>query len=296
MNKSFRYFFSISVLLCACCLPGPSRAMSYADYLRLLHASPAYQAADRELNAVWANAKKSLARETFCALRQEQRLWLKERDSLAAAFMAQKLPLDQAYARITRDRTAVIAEFLQKDAAMREEARAVCLTVVQTAQAIKPAVQAKPFFAQASRALLHRALVWQMGKPVAEGQVSLRRYGVSEQSNQASAKPSLDLCDAFRISTRFYYGHYVPRPFVSLNLSVKKGRRVSSLMVNNYEIRRIKRYSKDLPQWKRRSDRILELNLFTDTILNDIAIVYNDGTMCRIDNISVDKDMTNPYN
>ena len=269
--------------------------MSYAEYIRLLHASPEYQAADRELNAVWAKAKKSLARETFCALRQEQRLWLKERDSLAAGLMAQKFPVDQAYARITRDRTAVIAELLQKDAAIREEARTVCLTVVQTAQAIRPALQAKPFFTQANRVLMLRALVWQMGKPVAGGQV-LRRHGVSELSNQSSAKPSLDLCDTFRIATRFYYGHYVPRPFVSYNLRVKKGHRVSNLMVNNYEIRRIKRYSKDLPQWKRRSDRILELNLFTDTILNDIAIVYNDGTMCRIDNISVDKDMTNPYN
>ncbi len=247
--------------------------MPYAEYLKLLQASPEYQAADSELNAVWAKARKNLARDKFFSLRNDQRLWLKERDGLAAKLIAQNLPAGQAYARITRDRTASIEAFVNREDQSRQVARQESESLSATHQTTEQVAAANP------------------GK-----QALLPTLKEARQSNQSAAKPSVDLCDTFSISTRLYYGHYVPRPFVTFNLNVKKARRISSLMVNNYEIRRIKRYSKDLPQWKRRSDRNLELNLYTDTILNDIAIVYNDGTMCKIDNINIQKDMTNPYN
>ncbi|MCR4666534.1 MAG: hypothetical protein K5657_04480 [Desulfovibrio sp.] len=114
--------------------------------------------------------------------------------------------------------------------------------------------------------------------------------------NAAAALPSAGVCQNFFIGTKLYYGHFVPRPFMTLNLRVKKARRIAMLKVNNYEIRNIKRFSTKLPHWKKRNDRIIDLNLYSDTVLNNISIVYADGTTCTIDNITIQKDMTNPYN
>ena len=275
MNTFFRLLCTVLAMFCVCCLPGPSLAMSYAEYLSLKHSSAAFKAADRELNLIWAQARKQLGCVTFRHLRDEQRLWLKQRDSLARELMA-NLPKDQAYARITRDRAAHIAHFLQAE----NPAPEASLSENRSSWTQMSLAEMKP--------LLHKALLWKKGASAQTTQ------GAS--SNQSAAKASSNICDSFSISNRLYYGHYVPRPFVTFNLNVRKARRISSLMVNNYEIRRIKRYSKDLPQWKRRNDRNVELNLFTDTILDNIAIVYNDGTICRIDNINIQKDMTNPYN
>lgn len=313
--KTPLYLLILSAAVLFVMVTNEAQALPMTSYQKLLKSSDQYRAADAELNAVWKETKQRMNAKERTILLKEQRVWLRQtRDARAKELMA-TLPKDAAYAKATLER---IQELQEKTyGSSRTAVRPVSLQENTSNDADHPlnerfidgcAVRLVKACHQAARSLAEAEAQAETAfgalPPSDSTDPSLafldttlspamhRRSSV----NLAESQPSPTLCDAFKISKRLYYGHYVPRPFVSLNLQVKKGRKISSLKVNNYEIRKNRKYSKQLPQWRRYGDRVIDLNLFTDTILNDISIVYTDGTVCTIDNINIQKDMTNPYN
>src|SRR5688572_8894214 len=92
----------------------------------LKQAQAAFDKADRELNATWAEAKKVLPESEFNELKEAQRGWLEYRDYLALSPMYSGAPNDEAKARkspeyldsaafLMQDRTEWIKGFVRDD-------------------------------------------------------------------------------------------------------------------------------------------------------------------------------------
>ena len=64
-----------------------SAALAQGQALTAKQARAAYDAADRDLNAAWAAAKKALPETEFNVLKEEQRAWVEHRDYLARSPM-----------------------------------------------------------------------------------------------------------------------------------------------------------------------------------------------------------------
>lgn len=70
----------------------------------LMQTSQAYREADRDLNATWNRLRKTVSREEFTQLLQNQRAWLKERGSMLE-FERDK---EKAMVKCLRDRIAFL--------------------------------------------------------------------------------------------------------------------------------------------------------------------------------------------
>ena len=98
MNRGVVWF----VILCGLLGPGSAGAMTDDEYWRHYRASPAFAAAEDEINGLW----KSFSERTRRELRAGQRAWLLKRDAAAPGLArSQGIPLGDALALITRERS-----------------------------------------------------------------------------------------------------------------------------------------------------------------------------------------------
>ncbi len=97
-------------------LAAPALALSDAEYKKMMK-DPAFAAADKKLNQVWAGLKKSMPKDAFEALRKEQSAWAaKGRDKEASESIRAGLSQVEAYAAATNRR----AEYLSSLAEQRK--------------------------------------------------------------------------------------------------------------------------------------------------------------------------------
>ena len=95
----------ISALTLILLLTVPAFGLSDAEYLRMRKSSSDFARADKRLNQVWANLKKSLPKNVFTQLDKLQREWVKSgRDDEAAELMSDGYSRMEAYTMATNDR------------------------------------------------------------------------------------------------------------------------------------------------------------------------------------------------
>ncbi|MBQ7262138.1 MAG: DUF1311 domain-containing protein [Synergistaceae bacterium] len=104
-------------------LAAPALALSDADHKKMLK-DPAFAAADKELNQVWAGLKKSMPKDAFEALKEDQRAWVaKGRDEAANAKMkSEGLSRVAAYAAATRERAEALPGLARQYASPKPKA------------------------------------------------------------------------------------------------------------------------------------------------------------------------------
>ncbi|MBR1438865.1 MAG: DUF1311 domain-containing protein [Synergistaceae bacterium] len=113
----------VSALTLVFLLTLPAFALSDAEYLRMRKSSSDFARADKRLNQVWANLKKSLPRSVFTQLDKLQREWVKSgRDDEAASLMDDGYSKAEAYAIATNDRADSLPKIAE---GIREELRNV---------------------------------------------------------------------------------------------------------------------------------------------------------------------------
>ena len=97
-----RFLTALSLLLL---LTVPAFSLSDAEYLRMRKSNADFARADKKLNQVWANLKKSLPKKVFAQLDKLQREWVASgRDDEAAALMSDGYSRMEAYTMATNDR------------------------------------------------------------------------------------------------------------------------------------------------------------------------------------------------
>ena len=95
----------ISALTLIFLLTVPAFGLSDSEYLRMRKSSSDFARADKRLNQVWANLKKSLPKNVFTQLDKLQREWVKSgRDDEAAILMDDGYSRMEAYTMATNDR------------------------------------------------------------------------------------------------------------------------------------------------------------------------------------------------
>ena len=95
----------VSVLALLLLMVSPSFALSDSEYLRMRRNSVAFARADKKLNRVWSQLKKSLPRSVFTELDKVQREWITSgRDTEAEQFMDEGYSRVEAYTMVTNDR------------------------------------------------------------------------------------------------------------------------------------------------------------------------------------------------
>ena len=113
----------VSALMLVFLLTLPAFGLSDSEYLRMRKSSSDFARADKRLNQVWANLKKSLPRSVFTQLDKIQREWVKSgRDDEAASLMDDGYSKAEAYAIVTNDRADSLPQIA---ASIREELRNV---------------------------------------------------------------------------------------------------------------------------------------------------------------------------
>ena len=112
-----RFLAVIALLLLAA---APSSALTDKEYFRMRQYSAAYARADKRINRVWANLRKSLPKKVFAELQQLQSEWIASgRDEDAQSLMDEGYSRIDAYVIATNDRAEAlpkIAEDLRKNA------------------------------------------------------------------------------------------------------------------------------------------------------------------------------------
>ena len=105
------------LLLLLLLAPCSAWALTDAEYSLFMQRSPAFAAAEKDLDAAWKTARQRLPKEEFAALRNDQQAWLaRGRARAAHTYVAEKkLPLPEAYALVTAERTALIQNLLTGD-------------------------------------------------------------------------------------------------------------------------------------------------------------------------------------
>ena len=121
MNR--RFFAALLAGLLLGLLAAPALALSDAEYKKMMK-DPAFAAADKKLNQVWAGLKKSMPKDAFEALRKDQSAWVaKGRDEEAKARMKRDgLSRTAAYAAATRERAEALPDLAQRYASSRPKA------------------------------------------------------------------------------------------------------------------------------------------------------------------------------
>lgn len=109
MRKSLLWF---TVLAALCCLCASAFALSDADYKKMMR-DKTFANADKALNTAWKEAKQSLSKDAFEALKKGQQAWVKSgRDNRAKELMNEGLSKTAAYAQATNERAADIAQLV----------------------------------------------------------------------------------------------------------------------------------------------------------------------------------------
>ncbi len=129
-------FFSFAALALAasllCAGPPPARALTDLDYDYLLNRSKDFAQAEELLRDSWARLKDRSSPERFATLVSAQRQWLsKERDQEAKKYFDQGQPLEEAYARVSRERAAwldAIESSKEKAAFQEDSGRAAAIS------------------------------------------------------------------------------------------------------------------------------------------------------------------------
>lgn len=99
----------ISALTLILLLTVPAFGLSDSEYLRMRKSSSDFARADKRLNQVWANLKKSLPKNVFTQLDKLQREWVKSgRDDEATELMNDGYSRMEAYTMATNDRADVL--------------------------------------------------------------------------------------------------------------------------------------------------------------------------------------------
>ena len=110
----------VSVLALVLLMVSPSFALSDAEYLRMRRNSVAFARADKKLNRVWAQLKKSLPKSVFAELDKVQREWVSSgRDSEAEQLMDEGYSRVEAYTRATNDRADALPDIARELRASR---------------------------------------------------------------------------------------------------------------------------------------------------------------------------------
>lgn len=110
----------VSVLALMLLMVSPSFALSDAEYLRMRRNSVAFARADKKLNRVWAQLKKSLPKSVFAELDKVQREWITSgRDSEAEQLMDEGYSRVEAYTRATNDRADSLPDIAKELRASR---------------------------------------------------------------------------------------------------------------------------------------------------------------------------------
>ena len=110
----------VSVLALMLLMVSPSFALSDAEYLRMRRNSVAFARADKKLNRVWAQLKKSLPKSVFAELDKVQREWVSSgRDSEAEQLMDEGYSRVEAYTRATNDRADALPDIARELRASR---------------------------------------------------------------------------------------------------------------------------------------------------------------------------------
>lgn len=111
----------ISALMLILLLSVPSYPLSDSEYLSMKRSSSDFARADRKLNQVWANLKKTLPKNVFTQLDKLQKEWLKSgRDEAAEKLMNDGYSRMEAYTMATSERAAELPEIVRE---VREEMR-----------------------------------------------------------------------------------------------------------------------------------------------------------------------------
>ena len=122
-SASKKFFAALLACLMVGALAVPALALSGAEYRKMLK-DPEFAAADKELNRVWAELKKSMSKEAFKLLEKDRDAWVsKGRDEDANARMKKEgLSRTAAYAAATRARTKALPGLAQQYASPKPKA------------------------------------------------------------------------------------------------------------------------------------------------------------------------------
>lgn len=108
--KRFVTFLALMFLMIS-----PAFGLSDKEYLRMRKSNVDFARADRRLNQVWTNLKRSLPRKIFSQLDELQREWVSSgRDDEAAALMDNGYSRIEAYTIATNDRADALPEIAEE--------------------------------------------------------------------------------------------------------------------------------------------------------------------------------------
>ena len=100
-------FLAVIVLLLA--IAAPSSALTDKEYFRMRQYSAAYAKADKRINRIWANLRKSLPKKVFAELQELQSEWIDSgRDEAAQRYMDEGYTRADAYTKAINDRTKIL--------------------------------------------------------------------------------------------------------------------------------------------------------------------------------------------
>lgn len=136
-------FLAVAALLLV--IAAPASALTDKEYFRMRQYSAAYAKADKRINRVWANLRKSLPKNVFAELQELQSEWIDSgRDEEAQSLMDEGYSKIDAYVIATNDRAEAlpkIAEDLRKNSRPSRPERA---PRAEPKPARKPAARTKP--------------------------------------------------------------------------------------------------------------------------------------------------------
>ena len=105
----------VTVLALMSLMISPAFGLSDKEYLRMRKSNVDFARADRRLNQVWTNLKRSLPRKIFSQLDELQREWVSSgRDDEAAALMDNGYSRIEAYTIATNDRADALPEIAEE--------------------------------------------------------------------------------------------------------------------------------------------------------------------------------------
>ena len=111
-----RFLVAIVLLLA---VAAPSSALTDKEYFRMRQYSAAYAKADKRINRIWANLRKSLPKKVFAELQELQSEWIDSgRDEAAQKYMDEGYSKIDAYVIATNERAEAlpgIAEELREN-------------------------------------------------------------------------------------------------------------------------------------------------------------------------------------
>ena len=98
-------------------MPSLLLALSDSDYNKFMRQSPAFAAAEERIKVAWGDAGKVLSAAEFAYLQKNQRKWLKSDRDDHATWLSKdkKIPLLDAYVKITEERAKLIEDYLQPE-------------------------------------------------------------------------------------------------------------------------------------------------------------------------------------